>query len=322
MLEFRTMLVFDATATREALAFDRLIPALRDMFANGCQVPPRHVHQIGPPDGERLTSLIMPAWLEGRYYGIKTINIASRNGARGLPGLHATYLLFDAATGVPLAMMDGDEITARRTAAASALAATWLARADARHLLVVGAGRVARLLPQAYRAVRAIDRVSVWARSAGKAEALASELRSHGIPSASTVDLQRAAGEADIVSCATLATAPVIHGAWLQPGSHLDLIGSFTPEMREADDDCFAGSALYVDTEEALKKSGDLLGPMARGILAVSDLRGTLETLARGTAAGRRDARERTVFKSVGSALEDLAAAILVYESCAALATP
>jgi ornithine cyclodeaminase len=216
-------------------------------------------------------------------------------------------------------MMDGDEITARRTAAASALAATWLARADARHLLVVGAGRVARLLPQAYRAVRAIDRITVWTRSDDKAEALASELRDQGLPAMSARDLKPAAGEADIVSCATLATEPVIRGAWLQPGSHLDLIGSFTPAMREADDDCFAGSALYVDTEEALKKSGDLLGPIASGVLAAADLRGTLETLARGADRGRRDARERTVFKSVGSALEDLAAAVLVYESGAAV---
>ena len=315
------MRVFDATATREALAFDRLIPALRDMFAKGCQVPPRHVHEIGPAGAERVTSLIMPAW-QGRYYGTKIINIAPGNAARGLPGLHATYLLFDAVSGVPLALMDGDEITTRRTAAASALAATWLARADASHLLVVGAGRVARLLPQAYCAVRAIEHITVWTRSAEKAEALASELRNQGLPVTSAPDLERAAGEADIVSCATLADSPVIRGAWLKPGSHLDLIGSFTPAMREADDDCFVGSALYVDTEEALKKSGDLLGPIARGVIAAGDLRGTLETLARGTASGRHDERERTVFKSVGSALEDLAAAILVYESRPSGTTP
>ena len=318
MLEFRTMLVFDATATGEALAFDRLIPALRDMFAKGCQAPPRHVHEIGTPGGERLTSLIMPAWVAGRYYGTKIINIAPGNGARGLPGLHATYLLFDAVTGVPLAMMDGDEMTARRTAAASALAAGWLARAGARHLLVVGAGRVARLLPQAYCAVRAIDRITVWTRTDDKAEALAGELRNQGLPARSARDLKRAAGEADIVSCATLASEPLIRGAWLQPGSHLDLIGSFTPAMREADDDCFAGAALYVDTGEALNKSGELLGPMARGVFAAGDVRGTLAALVRQEAAGRADAHERTVFKSVGTALEDLAAAILVHEGAGA----
>lgn len=313
------MQVFDAAATRAALPFDLLIPALRAMFAQGCQVPPRHVHEVASPGGGKFTSLVMPAWVEGRYYGIKTINIAPGNAARGLPGLHASYLLFDGVTGVPLALVDGDQLTTRRTAAASALAAAWLAREDARHLLVVGAGQVARLLPEAMRAVRpGLDRISIWARSPGKAEALAAELRQQGLPARAAPDLGRAAAEADIVSCATLATEPVVQGAWLRPGTHLDLIGSFTPAMREADDACFAGAALYVDTEEALVKSGELLGPMARGVFRAQDVRGTLAALARGQAQGRRDARERTVFKSVGNALEDLAAAILVYETPAA----
>ena len=309
------MQVFSAAATRQALTFERLIPALRAMFAAGCSVPPRQVLEIAAPGGGRLTSLIMPAWQEGRCFGVKTINIAPGNAARGLPGLHASYILYDANTGVPLALIDGDEITTRRTAAASVLAAGWLARADAGHLLVVGAGRVARLLPDAYRAVRPIDRVTVWARSVAQAEALADELRVRGIAAAAARDLEAAVGAADIVSCATLATAPLIHGRWLRAGSHLDLIGSFTPEMREADDDCFAGASLYVDTEEALHKSGDLLGPLSRGVFQAADVRGTLATLSRGQASGRRSANERTVFKSVGNALEDLAAAMLVFES-------
>ena len=113
------MRFIDATATREALPFERLIPALRAMFAAGCTVPPRHVHQISAPGNASFTSLIMPAWLEGRYYGVKTINIAPSNAARGLAGLHAAYVLYDGTTGVPLALIDGDQITARRTAAAS-----------------------------------------------------------------------------------------------------------------------------------------------------------------------------------------------------------
>jgi len=308
------MQLLDAAAVHAALPFDRLVPALRALFAAGCEVPPRHVHQVPAPGDAGFTSLIMPAWIPGRHYGVKTINIAPDNARRGLPGLHASYLLCDGSTGVPLAVMDGDAITTRRTAAASALAASWLARDDARHLLVVGAGRVARLLPAAYAAVRGIERVSVWARSAPQAQALAQELRAQGLAARAVPDLQAACGEADIVSCATLATEPVVHGAWLRPGSHLDLIGSFTPAMREADDACFAGAALFVDTGEALQKSGELLGPMARGVFGAQDVRGTLAALARGEAAGRGSPAERTVFKSVGTALEDLAAAILVYE--------
>jgi len=312
-----SMQIFDAAATRAALPFERLVPALEALFAQGCEVPARHVHEVAVPGGTAFTSLIMPAWIPGRYYGIKTINIAPGNAGRGLPGLHASYLLCDGATGVPLAVVDGDVLTHHRTAAASALAARWLARPDARHLLVVGAGQIARLLPQAYRAVRDIAEVSVWARDTAKAEALAGQLQGEGVPARAVADLQAACGAADIVSCATLATAPVVHGAWLRPGTHLDLVGSFTPAMREADDACFAGASVYVDTQEALKKSGELLGPMARGVLRAEDVRGTLASLARGQAQGRGSPAERTVFKSVGTALEDLAAAMLVYESSA-----
>jgi ornithine cyclodeaminase len=309
------MQIFDAQATRHALPFERLIPALRALFAAGCEVPPRHVHRIDPPAGEQaepLTSLIMPAWLPGRAYGVKIVNIAAGNTARGLPGLHGSYVLHDARTGVPLALIDGDQITARRTAAASALAASWLALPQAKHLLIVGAGQVARLLPEAHRMVRPIERVSVWARKSARAHALAAELRGQGFDARPVVDLPGAASQADIVSCATLATAPLIRGRWLRAGSHLDLIGSFTPAMREADDDCFRGARLYVDTDEALAKSGDLLGPLSRAVLSAADVAGTLATLSRGETAGRRSIHERTVFKSVGTALEDLAAAMLV----------
>ena len=307
------MQILDAAATARALPFGPLIAALRTRFAAGCSVPPRHVHPIGG-----MTSLLMPAWTvdaddHGRY-GVKIINVAPGNRARGLPALHASYLLHDAATGAPLALLDGDALTARRTAAASALAASWLARADADRLLVVGAGRVAAMLPLAYREVRDLRRVSVWARQRAAAEQLAEAWRALGLPAEAASDLEAAVAQADIVSCATLATAPVVHGRWLRAGSHLDLIGSFTPQMREADDDALRGAAVYVDTNEAPTKSGELIGPLQRGVLQPGDIRGTLETLARGTVPGRLNDSERTVFKSVGSALEDLAAAMLAVD--------
>jgi ornithine cyclodeaminase/alanine dehydrogenase-like protein (mu-crystallin family) len=310
------MRFIDTQATREALPFDRLIPALRALFVAGCEVPLRHTHTVADAHGDVAgTLLVMPAWQPGAYLGIKTVGIFPGNAQRGLPGLHSTYLLFDAQTGAPLAQLDGNEITSRRTAAASALAASYLAPTAARHLLVVGAGRVAALLPAAYQAVRPIDRVSVWARNAPQAHALVQRWCADGIDARVVTDLAAAAGEADIVSCATLATEPVVRGAWLRPVSHLDLIGSFTPHMREADDACFSGGVrIYVDTAEALQKSGELLGPMARGIFAVDDIEGTLADLCGGRAPGRRD-DGRTVFKSVGTALEDLAAAMLVFDS-------
>ena len=310
------MKLFDASATRTALSFERLVPALREAFTGDATVPPRHVHSIG--DGaERGTVLIMPAW-SAHYLGIKTINIFPGNGARGLPGLHATYVLYDARTGVPLAQMDGNEITAHRTAAAAALGASFLARDDASNLLVLGTGRVAKLLPAAHASVRPVREVHVWNHRPEGARALAAEWRAAGWNAHAVADqpdaLALAVRAADIVSCATLATAPLVRGEWLAPGTHLDLIGSFTPAMKEADPACFGhGARVFVDTDEALLKAGDLLDAIAAGTLAAADVRATLAQLCRGERKGRSSGDERTVFKAVGTALEDLTAATLVW---------
>lgn len=305
---------FDQPATREPLDFARLVPALRAAFAAEAQVPPRHVHAIETAGADKGTVLIMPAWSDAGFLGIKTINIFPGNSARGLPGLHATYVLYDARTGVPLAMMDGNELTARRTAAASALGASFLARTDARRLLVLGTGRVARLLPAAHASVRPIDEVRVWNHRPEGAQALAAQWRAEGFNAQAATDLEAAVRQADIVSCATLATAPLVRGEWLAPGSHLDLIGSFTPAMREADVRCFEGARTFVDTTEALQKAGELLDAIAADTLRADEVQGTLAALCRGECAGRTGREERTVFKAVGSALEDLAAATLVWQ--------
>jgi len=313
--ERETMKLFDIDATREALTFDALIPALRDMFIEGCHVPLRHSHKIAVEGGEEGTVLIMPAWREARYLGIKTVNIYAGNAARGLPGLHSTYMLYDANTGKPLAQIDGNEITSRRTAAASALAASYLARQDASRMVLLGAGRVGSLVPQAYRCVLPITQVEVWDANPDASSRLADQLNAFGFEAAVVKSLPDSVHQADVVTCATLATEPVVYGAWLKPGSHLDLIGSFTPQMREADDDCFRGANVFVDTDEAPQKSGDLLGPLARGAITPADVSRTLAALCRRAIEGRRDSQERTVFKAVGTALEDLAAATLVYQN-------
>jgi ornithine cyclodeaminase len=305
--------VLDAAATAAALPLARLVPALRAMFAAGCEVPPRQVLQVGSPDVP-LTSLVMPAWQPGRAYGVKVVNVAPCNAERGLPGVHAAYTLFDATSGAPRALLDGGTLTNRRTAAASALAASFLAREDARTLLVVGAGQIAALLPDAHRVVRPIERVRVWARRTPLARALAAQWAGQGFEAEAATDLAAAARGADIVSCATLATEPLLRGEWLVPGTHLDLIGSFTPAMREADDACVARARVFVDTEEALAKSGDLLGPIAAGAWRAERLQGTLAQLCRGERGGRGTREEITLFKSVGTALEDLAAALLAVD--------
>jgi len=300
----------DTETTRRHLGFPALIDALRAMFVSGCEAPARHVHHIG----DAGTLLVMPAWRSGMRLGLKTVTIFPANAAHRLPALHSTYLLFDAATGAPLAQIDGDEITSRRTAAASALAASMLARADASRLLIVGSGRVASLIADAMQAVRPLDEVTVWNHRAAGARDLAATLQAQGHAARATEDLADAVAHADIVSCATLSSTALIRGEWLRAGTHLDLIGSFTPQMREADAACFAISRVYVDTPEALAKSGDVLEAIAAGAFDPARLQGTLADLCLGTRPGRSDAGERTLFKAVGNALEDLAAAELVFE--------
>ena len=309
------MQLIDAAATRRHLPFDALIEALRAMFVAGCELPLRGTHRIGDADNGGGTLLLMPAWRVGARLGIKTVAIFPGNSALGLPGLHSTYALFDASTGVPLAQLDGNEITSRRSVAAAALAASYLARADARRLLIVGAGRVAAVLAQAMRVVRPIDQVVVWNHRPAAALALAAELRAAGFQASATGDLEHAVTSADIVSCATLSNTALVRGAWLRPGTHLDLIGSFTPQMREADAACFAHSRVFVDTAEAVAKSGDVLDAIAAGAFDAERLQGTLAELCAGTRPGRLDAAECTLFKAVGSALEDLAAAELVFDA-------
>jgi ornithine cyclodeaminase len=254
----------------------------------------------------------MPAW-QRAFVGIKIVTIFPENGKRALPGLFSSYLLCDGETGRHIALIDGNEITSRRTAGIAALGADFLARKEARKLLVCGSGRIASLLADAFRVVRPIEKVAVWNINEAGAARLVFELREKGIDAEVAHDLERAVGDADIVSCATLATTPIIRGAWLKPGTHLDLIGSFTPFMREADDEAFRRADVWLDTYDALKESGELLDPIRDGIIRPDDIRGSLAELCKGERKGRADAGEITVFKAVGTALSDIAAAGLVY---------
>ncbi len=302
------MLVLDAAATASALDYAALIAGLREMFAAGVTAPLRHAHGLPRPGEPDSTLLMMPAWMgDGSHGGVKIVNVVPGNAKRGLPAVTASYLLFDETTGAHVALFDGAALTGRRTAAASALAASCLARPDAHTLLVVGAGHIGSEMPSAYRAVLPIDKVLVWNPTPARAERLAGRLRDKGIEAEARSDLEEAVGEADVVSCATLSTVPLIRGDWLKAGQHLDLVGSFTPEMREADDQAMAQGRVFIDGPAAAVESGDIKGPMASG--ALKDIAGTLYDLCGGRVEGRRSAADITVFKSVGLAVEDLAAA-------------
>jgi ornithine cyclodeaminase len=310
-----TLRFYSAEQVHAALDWERLAEALAAAFAAGAQVPLRHAHPLGETD----TLLLMPAWRDAGDgaaggLGVKIVTVMPGNAARGAATVNALYLLLDRASGEPRAVIDGEALTLRRTAAASALAARHLARADSANLLVIGTGKLAPYLARAHYALRPqLARVRVWGRRADAAQTLAQLLRDDGLPAEAAADLETAVRDAHIVSCATTATAPIVHGAWLAPGTHLDLVGGFTRAMREVDDAAVARARIFVDTYAgALAEAGDLVSPLARGVIARTQIEAELAELVRGEKPGRRGGDEITLFKSVGTALEDLAAAELV----------
>ncbi|WP_046866727.1 ornithine cyclodeaminase family protein [Microvirga massiliensis] len=308
------MQFIDSTAITNKLAVNSLVEALRDGFRSGCEMPVRHRHTL-ERNGEPPASLVlMPAWQADGTLGVKMTTIVPGNVDRQLPSRWAIYVLFDPVTGEPTHALDGHTLTLHRTAAASALAATYLARKDAKCLVMVGTGTLAPYLIKAHCAVRPIEKVAIWGRRPERAQAVAA-----GRPAGDAVqhivatDLATAIRGADIISCATLASDPLVMGDWLSPGAHLDLVGGFTPSMREADDEAIRRARIFVDKKEScLIEAGDLVQPIKAGILKPEDVAGDLFDLCRGTVEGRRSADEITVFKSVGIAIEDLVAANLV----------
>ncbi len=310
------MLVLNEAETRAALPWGALIEALRTMFREGCEMPVRHHHDVAVPEEASATLLLMPAWQPGQYIGVKMVSVFPGNTDRGLPAIYGSYLLSSGKTGQLLAILDGAELTARRTAAASALAADYLAAKDARRMLMVGAGRLSQNLIEAHASVRPLKEVSIWARDPRKAAATANEIKIPGVAVSVADNIEAAAREADIISCATLSSEPLIRGDWLKDGAHLDLVGAFKPSMRESDDRAVQRATLFVDTREgALSEGGDLVQPLKAGVIKAGDLQADLAELASGRHAGRSRTDEITLFKSVGAALEDLAGAILAFET-------
>jgi len=311
------MRVFSAGDIDRALDFPTLVDAVSDAMRGGFVAPQRHHHEIERAGEPPATQLLMPAWTEsaspaGLFLGTKLVNVFPGNTARGLPTVLGLYVLQSGRTGETLAALDGTRLTLWRTAAASALAARFLARVDAQRLLIVGAGAMAPFLARAHASVRRFSSVAVWNRRPEGADCLAEVLRGQGLPAEPRKDLRQAVFEADVISCATLSSAPLIAGAWLQPGQHLDLVGAFNMRMREADEEALKRARIFVDTEAACVEGGDVALGLAAGAIGRADVVTDLGGLCRG-AEGRRSGDEITLFKSVGASIEDLAAAMLVW---------
>lgn len=258
----------------------------------------------------------MPVVID-QYAGVKTLTVVPENAERGLPVIAGLFTLFDFVTGAPVATMDVSSLTAVRTAAVSAAASSILSRTNSTRVTMLGAGHLAPFLAAAHAAVRPIRHVTFWARRPSQAASAANRLQAirPDLTISFTEDLEYAVRSADIVSAATRATAPVIQGAWLAPGTHLDLVGGYRPDMREIDDVGIVRSELYVDSRmAALSEAGDIIDPLQRSVIDTSHIKGELADLATG-AARRGSDEDITLFKSVGTAMADLAAAIGIWEA-------
>jgi ornithine cyclodeaminase/alanine dehydrogenase-like protein (mu-crystallin family) len=317
------MRVVTSAQINGALTFRELVETLRSAFRADIETPVRHHHTIERPNGSDATLLLMPAWndfsrqvhSDRGYIGIKVVSVFPDNAEVDAPTVQGVYLLLSGRNGETLAVMDGQALTLWRTAAASALAASYLAREDASKLMMVGAGALAPYLIRAHASVRPISEVLVWNRNRESAERLARSLDGFdGLNIHATSDLEGGVRGADVISCATLSKEPIVKGEWLSAGSHLDLVGAFTPQMRECDDTAVNTARIFVDTRAgALKEGGDITQPLAAGVINENDVAADLFELCRGEKAGRRYYEQITLFKSVGTAIEDLAAAIQVF---------
>lgn len=296
------------------LPWNDLIAAIEQVVLEvGAFAPERTVHTVPDANGDNAALLLKPGWVAGEVIAVKAVTFFPNNGQLDLPTVNAGVLLFSGANGTFLGACDGNVLTTRRTAAASVVAAKRLARSDAKQLLVVGTGALAPMTARAHCSVRDYDVVEVWGRDIDKARALANSLITESIPARVAEDLDQAVASADVITASTSSKGPLIRGALLKPGTHVDLIGAFSPDMRESDDDVIRRSTLFVDTRTDGTIAGDLAQPLAGGLISIEDIAGDLVDLVSGVHPGRTSEDEITVFKSAGFALEDVAAARLVF---------
>ena len=297
--------------------FSEITGLLKNAFASSLiEVPLRHHHELTAPEGkEKSTLLLMPAWNPGADAGVKLVTVNPNNSHYNLPSIQGVYIYFDMHQGGIKAILAASALTAKRTAAASALASSYLSVKDASSLLMIGTGTLSTNLIEAHAAVRPIKKVFVWGRNIDKAKKIQEQLadRPYVVEAVQTIDEKMA--EVDIISCATLSKTPLLPGRLLRQGQHLDLVGSYKKDMREADDDAILRSALFVDSYQgALHEAGELAIPLKEGLIAENDIKADLFDLCSEKKSGRNSEEQITLFKSVGHAIEDLVAAGYYYE--------
>ena len=298
------MLTFDRDEVVRHLPYAALIAALRTGLPAAIATPPRVHHVVGKPSD---LLMMMPSWRNGDRIGVKLTTVFPSNTAHGLSMIHAVYTLIDGRTGVPLAVMNGTELTLRRTAALAALATDLLASRRGGRLLIMGTGALAGAMIRSHLALGAWEQIAIWGRSPDKAKAVAATLAKDGITVEVAAEAEPAARAADVICCVTASQQPILHAAWVSPGTHVNLFGAYLPTMREGDSDLIAGAELYVDNREAaMHEAGDVLIPLGEGRIAASHIQAEMRELLAAPPQGRGGT---TVFKSVGFGALDLIAA-------------
>jgi len=308
------MLHFDRQAIESIFSYQEFIPILKESFTKEITSPTRPHYSIPNGAKEPNVLLLMPAWQIDHYIGIKIVTVFQENSDKNLETINGIYLLMDGKTGLTLATYEASTLTAKRTAATSALASSMLARADSKTYTMLGTGKLCTELITAHQSILPLEEVFIWGRNFDKAQTKASQLKNGDVKVSAIVEKTTALSKSDIVSAATFSKTPIVHGKHIRSGTHIDLVGSYLPDYREADDALISKSSLFIDTKAALKESGDLIIPINEGVISTTQIQGTLIQLCKGEDPGRLDKNEITFFKSVGYALEDLAIAIYLYQ--------
>ena len=296
--------------------YPALISELKQSFStNKTIVPQRHHHDFpNPKVGADSTMLLMPAWYPGKDAGVKVVTVSPENKQFDLPSIQGTYIYLDAENGQLKAILEAKSLTVKRTAATSALASSFLSKENASSLLMIGTGALSADLIMAHASVRPIKTVYVWGRHIENAKSICEALRDADFTLHPIKNIEDKISEVDIIACATLSKTPLVLGKHLQDGQHIDLVGAYKPDMREADDEAIVRASVYLDAfQSGLKESGDIAIPIQNGILKQEQIKADLFQLCSGRREGRRNNNEITLFKSVGHALEDLVAASYYY---------
>lgn len=297
--------------------FNELISAINNAFSDSdVEVPMRHHHDFpNPKENKDSTLLLMPAWNPGKNAGVKIVTVSPNNGKYNLPSIQGTYIYLDAHKGSVKAILEAKELTVKRTASASALASSFLSNLKSSSLLMIGTGALSSNLILAHASVRPIKKVFIWGRDFAKAQSICHKLANENFEITAVKTIEEKISEVDIISCATLSKEPLVLGKYLKNGQHIDLVGAYKKDMRESDDEAIEKSSIFVDTYQGgLKESGDIVIPLQNGIISNEDIKADLFELCSDTKQGRQDENEITLFKSVGHALEDLAAASYYYK--------